>query len=289
MLTRSISTPELMDEIDQFADSYAMSFSGAKMVLQVNQAIGELDLAALARDLVRVVNKVGAEVHLVIGEFPLNENGPNDDWSSQDQVLWSHRCIHHSSARLSEALSQAGLEALYTHPVVLAGDGTSVDAISSKFRAVCQKSSIFIWSPMFMREDGSVEEVDPVEFAVDLAATIDATKLICIQPPGGSLKVGNDTVSWVCTDEVEQLVADVNVGSVHGSSPEAQSLVYQNKRALFALRDFVASKPDGRRGHLIGFARRALSAELLTVSGFGTMVSDYAIETIPSEECYKVP
>ncbi|NBB81697.1 MAG: hypothetical protein GVY36_20030 [Verrucomicrobia bacterium] len=278
-----------MDELDQFADSYAVSFSGAKMVLQVNQAIGEQDLAALARDLVRVVSKIGAEVHLVVGEFPFDESGPNDDWSSQEQVLWSHRCIHHASARLSEALSKAGLDALYTHPVMIADDGTNVDAISSKFRAVCQKSSIFIWSPMFMRENGSVEEVDPVEFAVDLAATIDATKLVCIQPTGGSLKVGEETVSWIRTDEVEQLVADAKAGSVRGNSPEAQRLIYQNKRALFALRDFVESKPDVRRGHLIGFARRALSAELLTVSGFGTMVSNHALDAIPDEACYKVP
>jgi len=288
MLIRKTPALDLRDEAKQFGKSYAKKFSGTKMVIQIHQAIDEQDLATFAHDLARVDSKIDAEIHLVVGEFPFEGSRPNDDWSYSDQRGWSHRRIHHAAARISEALAKAGLEALYTHPVVRRDDSNNVVAIASKFKSVFGRSSIFIWSPMFLIENEIVEDVDPVGFSVDLATAIDATKIVCIQPPGGNLQIGDKTVSWIRTDEVEQLISDKKVVSSRGNCPEAQQLMYQNKRALIALRDFVASKPEIRRGHLLGLARRALSSELLTVSGYGTMISDHALKAIPGEVCYQI-
>lgn len=275
------------DRIAREAASYEPEFRGRHVCFLIPRDLTVGQLRTLADD-VRLLNSCcPLRLHLVVGDPGSPGWAPPDDAEAADAAAWDLAVACSAALRLQAVLERRGLSAVLMNPFeapALAGScdpegpGSPEPFATGRY----DRQSVLIWMPL-VQLGGELRGVDPWRMAPQLAHWLDAIKLVILLPQEAAIDGGGGAVSSLTTVEVEDLVGQLRKRVDPGPTSRSR---YHVTSALKAARAFVELDPARRRGHLVGCGRRAIPAELLTVDGVGTMVSDHALPGVGEPPAY---
>ncbi len=258
------------DRINAEAQKYAKAFVSNPIFVVIPRDLSTEALETVIKDISSLIRNYNFNFQIVIGQNSKPQICPSDDEELSTIESWYECIFYQARARLEMVLERFALKARLMHPF----DWSLVD---SKIGCVggLDNCVVPVWLPL-VADEGALRNVDPWGFSCKIADTLNGIKIVVVFPENYLIKIGGKQISSLRVNEIDSVVNSIR--TIGKETLESYFHLDFLVSALQTVSRFTKGNLKHRRGHIVGVRKCSIMAELLTIVGTGTMVSDCVID-----------